>query len=275
MFKQIKSVGLIVAVFASAATLVACGKNKNNLKLDGSYEKEELVKTVDGRTVGLLTLTEIENNVETTYLFSEDRKSVEIVQEQLIVRGRNLIGRKVIADDCYPERVGGVVASNAAIQKGKGSLKISGKVRTGSGEEEVSDKTQSLNGISDVNKDLLKAAKAGALNQVCLNETGRVVRVIRRAGEAMPETAAATTDENKALDSDSDDAQSADQDKEQDKEQDADQADQDASQDASQDQVDSDKDSSSVTDSETKVDQSSSLTNTDRSGGAQSTLPPM
>ncbi len=95
-FKTLTTLGLAVA----ALGLIACGKNNNNLKIDGTYRYVE-TQYSDGvveKPAGL-SLLKIENNVGTHYDFSADGKGVEIYQTERTIQGRTLVSSKLLGED--------------------------------------------------------------------------------------------------------------------------------------------------------------------------------
>lgn len=166
MLKKIKSVGITIAVLATASAFVACGKNNNNLKVDGSYQNEVTIRDSNNKIQSLLTLVDIKDNIRTTFYFNADKSAVEIIREELIIRGRNLIGTRVIQDDCNPERVGLYIPSNAPIQSSGKAVRILGKANNPD-TNEVDDLSHELNPVSEENKELLKKALTGQLDKVC------------------------------------------------------------------------------------------------------------
>lgn len=169
--KQIKSIGFTVAILGFSSVFVACGKNNNKINTDGTFETYETVTTREGKTEKLLKLVDSKDGVQTTYKFNADKSVVQISQAELMVRGKKLLGKKVLKDTCDLEANGKVQEANATINN-KDGLKIS---------DNQSQENIELAKISKENEELLKAAKEGKIQEGCIDQTGAVTLLIDNA----------------------------------------------------------------------------------------------
>ncbi len=169
-----------LAVGASLAGLVACGKGvgeKNNLKIDGTYTQEDV--STQGKDVksseetSNLTLISIDDNIMTTYKFSQDKKGVEVSKKRLIVKGIKIVGTEDIENLCVDESELGVKATDIKLKVSSGNLTLT---ESGTQAQEKGANVLLNTDLKAIKKDefnsLLELAKT--TDRVCLDSSGNI-----------------------------------------------------------------------------------------------------
>lgn len=162
---SLKKVVLAGMMFSAA---VACSdKNKNNLKVDGTYEVEDSSATAGSNKTAIV---QIKDNVMTTYKFSQDKKGVEVSSVKLDVRGKKIVGMSAMNDDaCIDAAAGTPLNVTGGLKKTKSSLIMYTQTSDGSF-------TSVLKPISQERADeMLKDLKAGKIEKGCV-ENGKLIK---------------------------------------------------------------------------------------------------
>lgn len=164
-FNSVKNIVLAASVLAG---VVACGgKNKNNLKIDGTYEveKRSLVDSDNNEEIVQAkesSVVEISNNIMSIYTFSNDKKSVQVTTVKLDIKGKKLVGSKLINDDACSDMDASAENTIGSVSKVKGQLVISSFEGNGKGQLVLNE--ISAEKFAAATKDL----KAGKLEKACV-----------------------------------------------------------------------------------------------------------
>lgn len=200
----------VLFLAASFMGLVACGKNDNNLKIDGEYKIDD-VQASDEESALIsktnnIELVEIKNNEATFITMSADKKNVEIKKEKLTVKGRMLVKSETIMDQCADVKQASSSNDKLSyyidIQKGNLSL-VS---------DNVSIKLTKMD--SEEFKVLVKDAVEGKVQRACLDASGKVLKKLDTAAVVAEEKAIEETKaEEQAQEEKSEKADQAESDK--------------------------------------------------------------